>query len=91
MFDVLQRHTDRICGGPQGVDRGPGPQQHVTGKAEQAAAPLGFDHVVGRETESRQVLDQAGPLACMGDPCCLKRLEIQGIGHLAKCASRVAD
>jgi len=79
------------CCGPQGIDLGAGPQQGVTGKAEQAATLLCFDHVVGGETESRQVLDQAGPLACISDPCCIKRLEIQGIGHLAKCASRVAD
>ena len=85
MFDVLQRHTDRICGGPQGIDLGAGPQQDVTGKSEQAAVTLGLGHLVRGETESRQVLDQTSPLARIDDSGCLQRVEID---HLAKCASR---
>ncbi len=90
MFDVRQRHTDRICGGPQGIDLGTGPQQGVTGQSEQATVTLGLDHLVRGETEVRQVLDQTSPLARIGDPGSLQRRN-QRIDHLAKSASHGPD
>jgi hypothetical protein len=88
VFDVRQGHTDRICGGPQGIDRGTGPKQGVTGKSEQAALTLGLDHLVRGETESRQVFDQTSPLARVGDSGGLERFQID---HLAKSASHDSD
>ncbi len=63
--------------------------QDITGEPEQPAAPFGFDHLVDREAELVQILDQVGPLAGVGDSGGLQRLEVQGIGHLAKSASVV--
>ena len=47
-------------------------------------------HVVRGETEARQVLDETGPRAWIVDPSSLHGVEVQGIDHLAKCASRLS-
>ena len=87
-FDLLQRHTDRIRGGAQGVALRTGLQQDVTGQSEEAAAALGVGHLVHGETEARQVLEQPSPRAWISDPRSLHGVEVQGIDHLDKCASR---
>jgi len=61
--------------------------QDITGEPEQPAAPFGLDHLVDGEAKSVQVLDQVGPVARIGDSGSLKRVEVEGIGHLPKCAS----
>jgi hypothetical protein len=91
VFDIRQGHTDRLGGGPQGIDLGAGPQQGVTGKPEQAAVTLGLHHLVCGETEVRQVFDQTSPLARVGDSGGLKRFQIQRIDHLDKSASQRSD
>jgi len=88
MLDSLDRHTDRSRGGPQRVDLGSGPQQDVTGQSEKAAVALGLGHLVHGETEARKVLEQPGSRARISDPRRLHGVEVQGIDHLNKCASR---
>ena len=66
--DVLGRYPEFGGRGLQRVDRAPRPRQHIAGQAEQPAAEFGFDHLVDREAEVVQVLDQVGPFARVGYP-----------------------
>jgi hypothetical protein len=77
--DVFEWHTEGVGGRAQAVRRGARPLQNVAGEAEQPAAPLGRDHLVGREAELVQIVDQAGSSARIGDSCGFQRIEI---GHL---------
>jgi hypothetical protein len=88
MLEVLDWHTKSVGGRPRAVLRGTSLPQRGAGKSEQAPVPLGFDHVVGAEAEAVQVFNQTGPLARVGDPKRFKRIKIQGINHLSKCARR---
>ena len=62
--------------------------QNVARQAEQPAAALGLDHLLGGEAEAVQVLDQAGPFARVGDSRGFQRIEID---HQCESASSDAD
>ncbi|COY03700.1 Uncharacterised protein [Mycobacterium tuberculosis] len=47
-------------------------------------------HLFDREAKLIQVGEQAGPLAWVGNSGGLEGVEVQGIVHLPKCASRDA-
>ena len=89
--DLVGRYPEFLGRGLQRVDRRPRPGQNITGEAEQPAALLGLDHLLGSEAQIVQVLDQVGPLARIGDPGRLQRIEVQVIGHLPKSASSGPD
>ena len=74
--DVVERRAEHIGGHPQAVDRAARPLQGVTGEAEQPALTLGLDHLVDREAELVEVVDQAGSFARVGDSCSFQCIEI---------------
>ena len=74
--EFLDGHTEPVGGLSKGVDRSARPLKDVACEAEQAATAFGLHHVLGGEPEAVQVLDQRGPLARVGDPCGLERIEI---------------
>ena len=76
MREFVEGHAERLGGGAQGVNRAARPLQSVTCQAEQAAAALGFDHLLGGEPESVQVLDQVRSFPRIGDACGFERVEI---------------
>ena len=64
--DLLGCHAELFGRGRQGVDRASRPLQDVTGEPEQSAALFGFHHLLDREAEVAQILDQIGALARIG-------------------------
>jgi hypothetical protein len=74
--ELLDGHTESVGGLSKRVDRSTRPLKDVACEAEQAAAAFGLHHVLGGEAEAVQVLDQCGPLARVGDPGGLERIEI---------------
>ena len=82
--DIIDRHADCPGGRFQAVGRAARPLQNVTGEAEQPAAELGLDHVLGREPETVEVFDEFGAFARVGDARGFQRVEID---HPHKCVS----
>ena len=76
MCDLISRQAERLGGRSHAVGRPARPQQNVAGQPEQPPATFGVDHLVGGEPETVQVLDQARPIARIGDSRGLQRVEI---------------
>ena len=80
--EIIDRHADCPGGRVQAVGRAARPLQNVTGEAEQPAAELGLEHVLGREPETVEVFDEFGAFARVGDARGFQRVEID---HPHKC------
>jgi hypothetical protein len=87
MFDVGQRHTDRIGRGAQRVGLRTGSQQGIAGQPEQPALALGIGHLFHGETKADQVIEEPGSRLRVSDPRSQHGVEVLGIDHLVKSAS----